>query len=126
MALLSRFPDWKPTEYMEEAEMVDMKKDAATAPVRNDLQHRDFPEKMKEACADFESLFLSYMLKTMRAGIAQSGASGQSHESGLMYSMLDEKLSEQIAESGGIGLGDMLYEKLIGQKQVAGMNNRRT
>ncbi|MDQ1330862.1 MAG: peptidoglycan hydrolase FlgJ [Thermodesulfobacteriota bacterium] len=95
-----------------------MIKDAVKAPVTASFHDKVFQKKMKETCADFESLFLSYMLKTMRAGISQAGMGEKSHESGLLYSMLDEKLSEEIAQSGGIGLADVLYDRLIEQKQV--------
>lgn len=92
--------------------------DVAAGPVSGNFHKNVIPEKMKETCADFESLFLSYILKSMRAGISQAGMEGKSHESSIMYSMLDEKLSEEIAKSGGIGLADMMYERLVEQRQI--------
>lgn len=74
-------------------------------------------EKLKKACADFESIFLSYMLKTMRASASEPDLVGKSHESKILYAMFDEKLSEEIAGSGGIGLANILLEKINERKQ---------
>jgi flagellar protein FlgJ len=86
-------------------------------PVSGSYQDKAFQEKMRKTCADFESLFITYMMKSMRAGIAKAGAEN-SHEKSVMYSMLDEKLGEEIAESGGIGLADVLYDRLMEQKKI--------
>jgi Rod binding domain-containing protein len=52
------------------------------------------------------------MLKTMREGVSEIDPSGKSHGSQILYAMYDEKLSEEIAGSGGIGLANILLEKL--------------
>ncbi len=68
--------------------------------------------KLKKACADFESLFLNYMLKSMRSSGSKGGFIDQSEESKLFKSMFDENLAKEISSSGGMGLGDILYEQL--------------
>ena len=73
-------------------------------------------DDLKKACADFESIFLTYMLKSMRAGFSGSDPLSSSHESDILYDMLDEKLSEEIATSGGIGLATLMIEQLKGRK----------
>ncbi|MBU2621909.1 MAG: rod-binding protein [Proteobacteria bacterium] len=87
-------------------------KDAGPVPISVNNQTEASKEKLKKACADFESIFLSYMLKTMRASSSEPGLVGKSHESKILYAMYDEKLSEEIAGSGGIGLANILLEKL--------------
>lgn len=87
-------------------------KDAAQAPVSLNNKKDASQDKLKKVCADFESIFVSYMLKTMRAGVSGFDPAGKSHESKMLYAMYDEKLSEEIAGSGGIGLANMLLEKL--------------
>lgn len=87
-------------------------KDTGPVPVSGNNQTEASQEKLKKACADFESIFLSYMLKTMRASASEIDPVGKSHESKILYAMYDEKLSEEIAGSGGIGLANILLEKL--------------
>ena len=76
------------------------------------------PQKLKQACAEFESLFLNYLLKSMRASVPEGGLIDQSEESKMFKSMLDEKLADEISASGGLGLGEILYQKLKDQKNV--------
>lgn len=88
-----------------------MKKEFAASPAANNHEAA-LPEGLKKTCADFESIFLTQMLKSMRAGFSGVDPLGNSHESQLLYGMLDEKLSEEIADSGGIGLATMMIEQL--------------
>lgn len=69
-------------------------------------------ERVKRVCSEFESIFLSYMLKTMRETIPEGGLLGKDYGDKIIKSMLDEKLAIQMARGGGIGLGKMLLEKL--------------
>ena len=68
--------------------------------------------KLRKACADFESLFLNYMLKSMRSSVPEGGITGGSEEGRMFQSMFDEKLADQIASSGGLGLGEILLQQL--------------
>ena len=68
-------------------------------------------EKLKKACADFESIFINYMLKTMRRTIPQSGAKFPGKD--IYSSMIDRKVAEDLAKRGqGIGLQEMLLRQL--------------
>jgi len=99
-------------------------RDAGPVSVSENNQREASEEKLKKACADFESIFLSYMLKTMRASASEPDLVGKSHESKILYAMFDEKLSEEIAGSGGIGLADILLKKLNERKQ-GGIDQKR-
>jgi len=68
--------------------------------------------RLKRTCLEFESIFITYMLKSMRNTIVEGGLLGNSNEKKLFNSMFDEKLALGIAKSGGIGLGKMLFEQL--------------
>jgi peptidoglycan hydrolase FlgJ len=76
-------------------------------------------QKLRQAAAGFESLFLTYMLKSMRSAVPESGLLGSGQEHKLMQSMLDEKIAIQIADGGGAGLGDTLYEQLAANQGLA-------
>lgn len=73
---------------------------------------------LKKACAEFESLLLTYMLKTMRKTVTEDGLLGNSNESKIFKSMFDERLAVAIARSGGIGIGKVLFDQLNGQNQT--------
>jgi len=75
-------------------------------------QKNDNKEQLKETCDEFESLFLTYILKSMRSTIPDGGFLGNDHGGEIIKSMFDENLSQEIANGGGIGIGDLLYEQL--------------
>ena len=71
-------------------------------------------EKLKKACADFEAIFINYMLKTMRSTIPQSGLNNFPGKD-IYTSMVDQKVAEDLAnKKGGIGLQEMLLRQLGG------------
>jgi len=67
---------------------------------------------IKEACAEFESLFISFMLKTMRDTIPKSGLLNGGMAEDVYTSMLDQELAKKMAERGGIGLSSLLVRQL--------------
>ena len=75
--------------------------------------------RLKSICAEFESIFMTYMLKSMRSAMVEDGIMGNSHESKIMSSMFDENLALEVANGGGIGLGDVLFERLAGESGIA-------
>jgi flagellar protein FlgJ len=66
-------------------------------------------DRLKRTCEEFESLFLTYLLKSMRETVSKDGPFGTSNEGAMVRSMLDEYLAVDIARGGGIGLGAMLF-----------------
>ena len=68
--------------------------------------------KLREACQGFEAMFLGIMLKQMRDTVPKDELFGESNERDILESMRDEAMVQDLAKSGGIGLGDMLYEQL--------------
>ena len=87
--------------------------------VENVLSRGPEDNHLKKTCAEFESIFLTYMLKSSGGSIAEGGFLGNSHESQMVKSMFDENLAIGIARNGGIGIGNMLYERL----RDSGSNN---
>jgi len=68
--------------------------------------------RLKKTCAEFESLFLTYILKSMKTTIP---GLDEDHGGEIIKSMFDENLSQEIAKGGGIGIGDLLFEQLKGK-----------
>ncbi len=75
--------------------------------------------RLKSICSEFESIFMTYMLKSMRSAMVEDGIMGNSHESKIMNSMFDENLALEVAHGGGIGLGDVLFERLKGASGIS-------
>ena len=71
--------------------------------------------KLKQACADFESIFVYYMLKSMRKSLPQNGLFDNSPGQKVYKEMADQAMSEQIAGGRGMGLGELLYNQLTRQ-----------
>ena len=71
--------------------------------------------KLKKACEDFESIFISQMLKEMRKSIPKSGLLDGGSEQDAYLSLFDEAFSKSMAQGGGIGLGKILYQNIMNQ-----------
>jgi flagellar protein FlgJ len=71
--------------------------------------------KLKKVCKDFESLFIAQVLKSMRSAVASEGLIGNSNEGQIIQAMFDENLAISIANGGGMGIGDLLYQQLTGR-----------
>jgi Rod binding domain-containing protein len=70
------------------------------------------PRKLKEAVEEFESLFIYYILKRMRATIPKDGYPGSRRQQEIYDSMLDQELARHLAAGGGIGLSRLLFRQL--------------
>lgn len=68
------------------------------------------PEALKAAATQFEALFVSMMLKSMREAGSQDGMF-DNEQSRMYTSMLDQQLSQKMA-SRGIGLADAMVRQL--------------
>ncbi|MCK4388846.1 MAG: rod-binding protein [Desulfobacterales bacterium] len=68
--------------------------------------------RLRQACADFESIFIYYIFKSMRKSIPQNGLFENTEEQKVYKSMADQAMSESIARGKGMGLGKLLYNQL--------------
>ena len=82
--------------------------DSAAAAAKED-------KALREACKGFEAMFLNMMYREMRATVHEGGLFGESNARKIFEDMRDSEMAKQMAESGGIGLGDMLYKQLAPQ-----------
>jgi flagellar protein FlgJ len=69
-------------------------------------------ERLEKACSEFESIFITYMLKSMRTAVTEEGLLGNTNESKIIRSMFDENLALGMAKGKGMGLGKMLFASL--------------
>jgi Rod binding domain-containing protein len=74
-------------------------------------------EKLEKACKEFESLFMYQMLKTMHSMVPQNGLFGDIPGKDLYQTIMDQELSKNIAQHGGVGIGKMLYQQIIRKEE---------
>ena len=68
--------------------------------------------KLKRATTDFEAIFIGEILKEMHSDASEGGLFGNSFEMGTYREMYDEAIAQQLAKSGILGIGKMLYQEL--------------
>jgi len=69
-------------------------------------------EALMEACREFESIFVYYMLKAMRDTVPEGELIPRSMGEDIFESMLDEEIAKDVAKTDDFGLSKMLYEQL--------------
>ncbi|MBW2061046.1 MAG: rod-binding protein [Deltaproteobacteria bacterium] len=74
--------------------------------------------RLKESCADVESLFISILLKTLRQTIPVNGLLPKSSGRNVYESMFDQQVSIFLSQGKGIGLGQMLYQQMLRQNDL--------
>ncbi|MFH1625986.1 MAG: peptidoglycan DD-metalloendopeptidase family protein [Pseudomonadota bacterium] len=79
---------------------------------------KDTSEDVKESCAEFESLLIYFVLKTMRDSIPKSGLLDGGMAEKIYTSMLDQELARKMAARGGIGLSPLLQRQLNGDNRA--------
>jgi soluble lytic murein transglycosylase-like protein len=82
--------------------------------------HRVLDEKAKarlqKATKDFEALFLSYIIKSMRNGLPKDeDATEEGYGGELMEGLMDAELSRHVAKNSNLGLAEMLYRSVTGE-----------
>ncbi len=75
----------------------------------------DKKKVLEKACQQFEALFVYYMFKMMRKTVPKSGLIGGGFADAVYTSMFDQKVSEEIAKRGGIGIADLLMRQIEGK-----------
>ncbi len=68
--------------------------------------------EIEEACRNFESLFVGYMMQQMRATVPQSGFLGGGQAEKIYTGMLDQEVAKNISAQRGIGLARIMYEQM--------------
>lgn len=69
-------------------------------------------KELKEACQNFEAIFLDMVFKSMRNTVPKSNLMGNSFATEIYEDMLYQNFTDEAAKGGGFGLADMLYNQL--------------
>jgi flagellar protein FlgJ len=68
--------------------------------------------KLKEACQQFEEMFLTQMMKQMRKSAPEGGMFGQSQGEKQFADMLDHERAKSWSQGGGVGMAQMMFEQM--------------
>jgi len=74
-------------------------------------------EKLKKSCADFESILISQMLKSMRQAMTPAGGKGNGLGKDTYTSLFDQELSQSLGKRGGLGLGKKIYDQAVQREE---------
>ena len=77
-----------------------------------DQQKKEDLTRLKKVCADFESIFVAKVLRSMRQSIGESALFGDGLGADIYQDLFEAKLSESVAQSSPIGIGHALYKVL--------------
>lgn len=69
-------------------------------------------KQLKAVCKQFESLFVSMLMRQMRASIPKSGLIDGGNAEAMFQDMQDEQFAREVGGSGAFGLGDVLFKQL--------------
>ena len=76
----------------------------------------DSPAQLKEACQEFEAIFLGHILKCMRATIPSSTLFGKSTGQRIFEELLDDQVAGEMAHTGSLGLAELLQRDLTSRE----------
>jgi flagellar protein FlgJ len=82
-------------------------------------------KKLRQACKDFESVFLGYVLKSMRKTVEKSDLMGSGQEEEIYQGMMDDEICKTAAESNSVGIADALYNQLSTQLNMSNHSKSR-
>ncbi len=75
-------------------------------------------ESLYRACQDFESVFISYLLKSMRKTVPRAESMNDGSRQDMYLSMMDDEIARAVAKGPGIGLAASIYRQLNQSKNI--------
>ncbi len=75
-------------------------------------------DPLRQACEDFESVFVAYLLKSMRKTVPKSELMNGGLSEDTYMSMMDDEIASAVAKGPGIGLAAAIYRQLNEAKKI--------
>ncbi len=69
-------------------------------------------EKVKQACSDFEAIFIKQMLDSMRKTVDKTSLLGGGMAEEIFEDMIYDEYAKKMSKTGDFGIKDMLYRQL--------------
>jgi flagellar protein FlgJ len=78
------------------------------------------PESIRAVAREFESFFISQMIKNMRAGVDVIAQDNPLNSSAMQFhqQMFDQQMAQEMANQGGYGLADIMARQLSRQYEL--------
>jgi len=76
-------------------------------------------KKLKEACRNFEAVFINMMFTQMRSTVQKNDLFSGGFAEDTFEDMLYDNYSKEISKGSGIGLADVMYKQLSKNISVA-------
>jgi flagellar protein FlgJ len=84
----------------------------------------DKAEQLKNACSEFESLFVNYMMQQMRQTVPENGLFGKSQAEKIYTGMMDSEIAKSVSHGRGLGLAKVMYEQMSAIHGTGGNKNK--
>lgn len=78
-----------------------------------ELSGKQRETELRKVSREFESLFISYMLKVMRETIEESGLTEGGLGKTIYTELFDQEIAKCLAQREAFGISDMLYRSLV-------------
>ena len=88
-----------------------------TGRLSSESKARD-PESLRRACQEFEAVFTTYLLKSMRKTIPRTESMDGGLREDIYTAMMDEEVARAVAKGPGIGLAAAIYRQLSQSKNI--------
>ena len=72
-------------------------------------------KKLKEACQDFEAIFIKQMLDSMKKTVHRSELTKKNMGEEVFDDMLYDEYAKKMSGTAGLGVGDMMFRQLSRQ-----------
>ena len=69
--------------------------------------------KLRKAAEGFEAIFIRQILKSMHSTLTSGGMFGSGSVGEIYSDIMDNAISEKIAERGDMGLADIIYKQMV-------------
>ncbi len=84
---------------------------AGVSSLERNLQTKN-DDKIKQACGDFEAIFIKQMLDSMRKTVEKTSLLGGGMAEDIFEDMIYDEYAKKMSNTGNFGLKDMLYRQL--------------
>ena len=91
---------------------------------RMNAAKNDKAEQLKNACSDFESLFVNYMMQQMRQTVPENGLLGKRQAEKIYTGMMDSEIAKSVSHGRGLGLAKIMYEQMSAMHVTGGKKNK--
>ncbi|MGD9366633.1 MAG: rod-binding protein [Desulfobacteraceae bacterium] len=72
----------------------------------------DKAEQLKNACSEFESLFVNYMMQQMRQTVPENGLFSKSQAEKIYTGMMDGEIARSVSHGRGLGLAKIMCAQM--------------